>query len=81
MEINKKKRISSNKKFIDTIKDIQHYKLKDIQQNGYWALQRGYYYEQISYIYSKFQKKIYILEYLKIFLKIQILNLIKFLNF
>ena len=83
MEINKKKRISSNKKFIDTIKDIQYYKLKDIQQNGYWALQRGYYYEQISYIYSKFQKKnIYIGIFEDIFENpnIEFNKIFKFLN-
>lgn len=43
--------------FLESIKEIENIKLQEIKQNGYWALQRGYYLEQIEYILSKFNKE------------------------
>lgn len=45
------------KPFLESIKEIETVKLSEIKQNGYWALQRGYYLEQIEYILSKFKKE------------------------
>lgn len=45
------------KPFLESIKEIETVQLSEIKQNGYWALQRGYYLEQIEYILSKFKKE------------------------
>lgn len=45
------------KNFIQSIKDIENVKLCNIKDNGYWALQRGFYVDQIEYILSKFPKE------------------------
>jgi hypothetical protein len=43
--------------FIESVEKTQHIELSEITKNGYWALQRGYYLEQIEYILSKFSKE------------------------
>jgi hypothetical protein len=43
--------------FIESIEKIKDTELPEIKKNGYWALQRGYYLEQIEYILSKFNKE------------------------
>jgi hypothetical protein len=46
-----------NSDFITSIKAIQHIRLKDIMKNGYYALQRGFYIDQILHIISKFNRE------------------------
>ena len=53
MDLNRN-RIPEDKTFLDSIKEIENIKLEDISKNNYFALQRGFYFEQINYIYSKF---------------------------
>jgi|694.fasta_scaffold111261_3 hypothetical protein len=45
------------KDFKQSIIEIENVKLNEIKSNGYWALQRGYYFEQIDYILTKFNKE------------------------
>ena len=52
-----KSNFNFKKPFLDSIKEIETTQLSEIKQNDYWALQRGYYLEQIEYILSKFNKK------------------------
>jgi len=42
--------------FADSIKSIEHIDLKNIRKNGCWALQRGFYIDQIEYILSLFDR-------------------------
>ena len=59
MMICKKNNIkASNQHFYDTIKSIEHIKLKDITSTqGYYYLQRGFYDEQIRHLYKYFPRK------------------------
>jgi len=52
-----KNNFNFKKPFLESIKEIKNVELSEIKQNGYWALQRGYYLEQIEYILSKFKKE------------------------
>ncbi len=45
------------KSFLDSIRSIEHINLPDIESTGYWALQRGFYIDQIEYILSVFEEK------------------------
>ncbi len=47
----------NNRDFIKSIKEIENIELKDIKENNYWALQRGYYIDQIEYILTKFSRE------------------------
>lgn len=44
------------KTFRQSIEQSQSTPLKDIRENGYWALQRGYYDEVLNFIWSKFPR-------------------------
>ena len=49
---------ASNQHFYNTIKSIEHIKLKDITSTqGYYYLQRGFYDEQIRHLYKYFPRK------------------------
>ena len=47
----------TNLDFIPSIKSIESIELNAIQSNGYYALQRGYYVDQINNILTKFNKE------------------------
>jgi hypothetical protein len=43
--------------FIPSIQRIEHIQLNQIDKNGYWALQRGFYFKQIKQILTLFPKE------------------------
>ena len=55
----KEKRNNYKTSFIDLIKEKEHIKVEDILTNDYdsYFLQRGFYVDQIEYIYSKFPRE------------------------